>query len=101
MNMSKELEALERLNNGILVYGKHLYECNLLNGKLYRKNIKSIGKYYDLLKQALKRNEPMKPNYGGRFPQCPVCKRLLHSIWQKYCDNCAQAIDWSDDEKTN
>ena len=99
--MNKELEALERLNNGILVYGKHLYECNLLNGKLYRKNIKSIGKYYDLLKQALKRNEPMKPNYGGRFPQCPVCKRLLHSIWQKYCDNCAQAIDWSDDEKTN
>ena len=97
--MSKELEALERLNNGILVYGKHLYECNLLNGKLYRKNIKSIGKYYDLLKQALKRNEPMKPNYGGRFPQCPVCKRLLHSIWQKYCDNCAQAIDWEDDNE--
>lgn len=48
------------------------------------------------IKEALKRNEPMKPNYGGRFPQCPVCKRLLHSIWQKYCDNCAQAIDWEE-----
>ena len=49
-------------------------------------------------KEAPKRNEPMKPNYGGKFPQCPVCKKLLHSIWQKHCDNCAQAIDWSDEK---
>ena len=73
--MSKGLEALQKLRD--------LVEC------LTRIDFSQI-------EEVLKRNEPMRPIYGGKFPQCPVCKRLLHSIWQKYCDNCAQAIDWED-----
>lgn len=102
--MSEELEALERLNNGILVYGEHLYKCNLLDGKLYRKNIKSIGKYYDLLKQALKRNEPLKlktkrikvsiNNYRVD-DYCPTCDKELY-IMSYYCPRCGQKLDWEE-----
>jgi hypothetical protein len=104
--MTKELEALERLNNGILVYGEHLYECNLLDGKLYRKNIKSIGKYYDLLKQALKRNEPMKLKTKRvkvsiddyRIDDyCPTCDEELYAT-SNYCPYCGQKLDWSDEK---
>lgn len=104
MNMNKELEALERLNNGILVYGEHLYKCNLLNRKLYRKNIESIGKYYDLLKQALKRNEPLKlktkrikvsiNNYRVDN-YCPTCDKELY-IMSYYCPRCGQKLDWEE-----
>ena len=81
--MNKELEALKRIKQ----HCEHYYDALL--GEMEE---------YQLIEQALKLNEPMKPNYGGKFPQCPVCKKLLHSIWQKHCDNCTQAIDWSNDK---
>ena len=28
---------------------------------------------------------------------CPVCKDVLY-LYEPYCDNCGQAIDWSDEE---
>ena len=28
---------------------------------------------------------------------CPVCKGTLY-LYEPYCDNCGQAIDWSDEE---
>lgn len=28
---------------------------------------------------------------------CPVCKEALY-LYEPYCDNCGQAIDWSDEE---
>ena len=28
---------------------------------------------------------------------CPVCKGALY-LYEPYCDNCGQAIDWSDKE---
>ena len=28
---------------------------------------------------------------------CPVCKWALY-LYEPYCDNCGQAIDWSDEE---
>lgn len=89
---SKELDALKRIET-----------CAELGIDTHSKNISDdmakLRSDISIVQQALKRNEPMRPNYGGKFPECPVCGNLLHSIWQKHCDNCTQAIDWSNDEK--
>ena len=82
--MNKELEALNRL----ISFDK---ECNYVS--------QAVKDDFNLVEQALKRNEPMKPNYGGKFPQCPVCRKLLHSIWQKHCDGCGQKLDLGDDDE--
>ena len=85
--MTKELEALQRIEAPF----KEL-------GMVVRIDKEAFLKDINLIKEALKRNEPMKPNYDGKFPECPVCRKLLHSIWQKHCDSCTQAIDWSDEK---
>ena len=83
--MSKELESLNYLVNLAVVGNKENHR-----GKIFECE--------EVILKALKRNEPMKPDYGGKFPECPVCRKLLHSIWQKHCDSCTQAIDWSDEK---
>lgn len=35
------------------------------------------------------------PN-GAKFADCPVCGQVVVA-WAPYCDQCGQAIDWSDD----
>ena len=59
--MNKELEALNRL----ISFDK---ECNYVS--------QAVKDDFNLVEQALKRNEPMKPNYGGKFPECPVCRKI-------------------------
>lgn len=50
--------------------------------------------------QALEKQIPMKPDFteDKEFALCPCCngKSLLDK--QKYCDNCGQKLDWSDEE---
>ena len=82
--MSKELEALNYLVGLAVVGNKENHR-----GKIFESE--------EIILKALKRNEPMKPNYDGKY-LCPVCGNLLHSLWQKHCDNCTQAIDWSDEK---
>lgn len=49
---------------------------------------------------AREKQIPMKPDFteDKEFALCPCCngKGLLDK--QKYCDNCGQKIDWSDEE---
>ena len=33
------------------------------------------------------------------FGYCPICKAIVVNC-KNYCDNCGQAIDWSDDNDT-
>lgn len=95
--MSKELEALERFNNVAFVYNEYNYECF----ELYRRNIENIDKDYDLLKQALKRNEPVKyqtETYTNGFFKsyaCPVCDNNIQREFD-YCPYCGQKLDWSE-----
>lgn len=32
----------------------------------------------------------------AKFADCPVCGQVVDE-WSPYCDQCGQAIDWSDD----
>ena len=33
-----------------------------------------------------------------RWPICPKCKGELHPNGEKFCSDCGQAIDWSEEE---
>lgn len=59
-------------------------------------HIKSI----EIAIQALEKQIPKKPDFteDKEFALCPCCngKGLLNK--QKYCDNCGQKLDWSDEE---
>ena len=50
--------------------------------------------------KALEKQIPKKPDFteDKEFALCPCCngKGLLNK--QKYCDNCGQKLDWSDEE---
>ena len=54
--------------------------------------------------QALEKQIPKKPEmYIGdyefeRWPICPKCKGELHPNGEKFCSDCGQAIDWSEEE---
>ena len=50
---------------------------------------------------ALEKQIAKKPKerdcIGFNTLTCPVCKGTLY-LYEPYCDNCGQAIDWSDEE---
>lgn len=50
---------------------------------------------------ALEKQMQKKPKerdcIGFNTLVCPVCKGALY-LYEPYCDNCGQAIDWSDEE---
>ena len=50
--------------------------------------------------QALEKQMPKKPKerdcIGFDTLACPECKMALY-LYETYCDNCGQKIDWSDD----
>ena len=50
---------------------------------------------------ALEKQIAKKPKerdcIGFNTLTCPVCKEVLY-LYEPYCDNCGQAIDWSDEE---
>ena len=51
--------------------------------------------------KALEKQIPKKPKerdcIGFNTLVCPECKMALY-LYEPYCDNCGQAIDWSDGE---
>ena len=59
-------------------------------------------------KETLAKQIPKKPILDTIFPsciiwwRCPVCNKIIVSCIagrpHKYCDDCGQALDWSDDE---
>ena len=87
--MSKDLEAIEYLKNGGCVHERTM-------NKLL------------LLEKALKRNEPMKiiqtsNEQDFSLFDCPNCETTMWydsapEDW-KYCIECGQKLDWSDDDE--
>ena len=60
----------------------------------------SDGMGGELVIQALEKQIPKKPEemdcIGFDTLVCPKCKKALY-LYEPYCDNCGQKIDWSDD----
>ena len=59
-------------------------------------HIKSI----EIAIQALEKQIPKKPDFteDKEFALCPCCNGKGSLNKQKYCDNCGQKLDWSDEE---
>ena len=55
----------------------------------------------DVAIKALEKQIPKKPKerdcIGFNTLACPGCEMALY-LYEPYCDNCGQAIDWSDEE---
>ena len=84
--MSKEVEALNYLVSLAVVGNKENHR-----GKIFESE--------EIVFQVLKRNEPMRPIYekdGTR--SCPCCKGNWLTPNFKFCSDCGQKLDWSDEE---
>lgn len=94
--MSKELESLKNIRADIIDYR------DLIEGSSY-----STDEDYEIVLEALKRNEPMKAIYTriedyktGNFwdePTCPKCKSFVID-GDKFCSECGQKLDWKEKE---
>lgn len=56
--------------------------------------------YSELAIQALEKQIPKKPDFteDKEFALCPCCNGKGLFDKQKYCDNCGQKLDWSEEE---
>ena len=114
--MSKELEALNKLFVLSSEYHQKLWCLKLApvfpeeRERYIDRIIKSLpndagelNDLYNYIKQAIKRNEPMKvdlvTSYDGLLGcfKCPKCGETLRRYYN-YCPDCGKALDWSDDE---
>lgn len=77
----------------------------LLNDMEFDKNYQGVQEYTEMFtvcKGALEKQVAKKVTKSA----CPSCNRIFlfrHSEKRKgdYCDNCGQALDWSDKNETN
>lgn len=74
---------------------------------LYCLNNEDIGMLarhcLDIIQELVDKATPKKPirfknSIYMSNPKCPICKTIPHTGNQKYCDECGQALDWSDIE---
>ena len=70
---------------------------------LNNKSAKRVSEAKNMAIQALEKQIPKKPDFteDKEFALCPCCngKGLLDR--QKYCDNCGQKLDWSEESEEN
>ena len=68
--------------------------------EMYAKDTPSEVALSDAIK-ALEKQIPKKYMRKNGNYNCPICDYPVMSVCtrnKKYCDNCGQAIDWSDEE---
>ena len=102
--MSKELEALNYLVN-VAVVGNKEYDLTAII-------VKKVFTSEEIILQALKRNEPMKPKVAWINEEdknivayrCLNCNGSLGAkldnkpIFPNFCRHCGQKLDWSDEK---
>ena len=64
----------------------------------------TFSKLMEIIGEAMKKTDPKKPVPFSKFNHirlylCPECEEIIvgKSI-QKYCGNCGQKLDWTDDK---
>lgn len=67
---------------------------------LKESSVKRVVKARDLAIKALEKQIPKKPDFteDKEFALCPCCNGNGLTDKQKYCDNCGQKLDWSDEQ---
>ena len=88
--MSKELESYKIIEEEII---------GSINDGRTKRIINLYKKQLQIIEEALKRNEPMRPIYekdGTR--SCPCCKGNWLTPNFKFCSDCGQKLDWSDEK---
>ncbi|HKM30260.1 MAG TPA: hypothetical protein VJZ51_05855 [Bacilli bacterium] len=121
--MSKELEALEKLNHTICLNSPTIKWGIDTYDHIDCKDEKEFVKCYNIIEQALKRNEPMKvanrtETEEGHYEveeqgyisgrhylititsgECPVCGNPMDDreniVSPIFCPHCGQRLDWS------
>lgn len=87
-------EAIEYLSGRYLVVGS---KCNPPEDECKKHN-----EVVDMAIKALKKQVPKRYESHAEkiytYVRCSTCYTILN-CGQKYCDNCGQAIDWSDDDE--
>lgn len=90
--MSKELEALEAMRADVIDFR------DIIENSSY-----STDEDYNIVKQALKRNEPMKrilhQSVNEKYPEllCPSCF-VSNDPLNHYCPKCGQKLDWGSEK---
>ena len=94
--MSKALEAYKIIEEEII---------GSINDGIIKRIINLYKKQLQIIEEALKRNEPMKPllkdmGFGHYDIYCPSCKEYIgyknsvrQSLTLKYCPECGQRIE--------
>lgn len=62
---------------------------------------KQLSNVCDISIKAIEKQLPKKPIPDNRYFSnsiCPSCKATFMDKSTKYCGNCGQALDWSDEE---
>lgn len=56
---------------------------------------------YSMAIQALEKQIPKKPDFteDKEFALCPCCNGKSLRDKQKYCENCGQKLDWSEESE--
>ena len=102
--MSKELEALKAIEE--ILEGDTLWDYDYYEKKGLPLSWEVDRETLVKIKEALKRNEPMKINsvnpssyYGGLgYFKCPKCGEEITEGYYDYCPVCGQKVDWSDEK---
>lgn len=70
--------------------------CNEVKA-LYNIPLKNM----EMIVQALEKQIPKKPDFteDKEFALCPCCNGNGLADKQKYCDNCGQKLDWSEESE--
>lgn len=68
---------------------------------LKESSVKRVVKARDLAIKALEKQIPKKPDFteDKEFALCPCCNGNGLADKQKYCDNCGQRLDWSEESE--
>lgn len=76
---------------------KELHNIRPRGGIIPQKRAEAL----DVAIQALEKQIAKKPDFteGKEFALCPCCNGNGLADKQKYCDNCGQKLDWSEESE--
>ena len=72
-------------------------EMLTLNDEMQKK-LPNLKEAYEVAVKALEKQIPKEPDEDDTDFYCPCCERKYLNIYDNYCEDCGQKIDWSAEE---